>query len=74
MNNLDQTNTLTSTVLLGCIIIILFSYLLFIIIKLINKLINKLIYKYIETFRSDSNSKRNKMITIYKDNDILDPD
>lgn len=74
MNNLDKTNTLTSTVLLGCIIIILFSYLLFIIIKLINKLINKLIYKYIETFRSDSNSKRNKMITIYKDNDILDPD
>jgi len=76
MNNLDKSSKTISTVLLGCIIIIISCYILYIIVNIINKLINKLISKYIETFRngSSNNSKRHKMIQIYKNDDIPDPD
>ncbi len=76
MNNLDKSSKIISTVLLGCIIIIISCYFLYIIVNIINKLINKLISKYIETFRngSSNNSKRHKMMEIYKNDDIPDPD
>lgn len=71
MNNLDKTNKLISLVLLACIIIIIFTYLLFTIIKYTIKLLS--IYK--ESFRSNSsNDKRSRMIKIYKSDDIPDPD
>jgi hypothetical protein len=72
MNNLDKTNKLTSVILLACIIIISCTYLIYLIISCIYKLIS--IDK--ELFRSSnsSNDKRNKMIKIYKNDDIPDPD
>ena len=71
MNNLDKTNNLTSVILLACIIIIIFAYLLFIIIKYTFKLLSG----DIELFRSSSsNDKRSKLIKIYKNDDIPDPD
>lgn len=70
MNNLDKSNKLTSLVLLGCIIIIILSYLLFIFFKGISNLLSR----YTETFNTDSNSKRSKIIKMYKSDEILDPD
>lgn len=71
MTNLDKSNNLTSVILLACIIIIIFTYLLFIIIKYTFKLLSG----DIELFRSSSsNDKRSKMIKIYKNDDIPDPD
>lgn len=70
MINLDKTNKLTSTILLSCIIIIIFTYLLYIICKYICKFVSR----NKELFRNSSNDKRSKMIKIYKDDDILDPD
>ena len=71
MNNSDKTNKLTSIVLLGCIIIICVTYLLFIIIKYTLKLFSS----YKELFKgSSSNDKRSKMMKIYKSDEILDPD
>ena len=72
MNNLDKTNKLTSIVILACIIIICFTYLLFIIIKYTLKLFSS--YKELFKSSSSSNDKRNKMIKIYKADDIPDPD
>ena len=75
MTNLDKSSKIISTVLLGCIIIIISCYFLYIIVNIINKLLNRLISRYIETFRNVSNnSKRNKMMEIYKNDDIPDPD
>ena len=72
MTNLDKSNNLTSVILLACIIIIIFTYLLFIIIKYTFKLLSG----DIELFRSSSssNDKRSKLIKIYKNDDIPDPD
>lgn len=70
MNNLDKSNQLTSIVLLGCIIIIISSYIIFIIINFISELV----FRYIEPFRGVSNGKRSRMIEIYKNDDIADPD
>jgi hypothetical protein len=71
MTNLDKSNNLTSVILLACIIIIIFTYSLFIIIKYTFKLLSG----DIELFRSSSsNDKRSKLIKIYKNDDIPDPD
>ena len=71
MNNLDKTNKLTSVILLACIIIISCTYSIYLIISCIYKLI----FEDKELFRSNSsNDKRNKMIKIYKNDDIPDPD
>lgn len=63
-----------SIVIFGSILIILLVYLIYLIFKKISN-INYNVNGY-EYFRSnsDSNSKRNKMMKIYKNNDILDPD
>jgi hypothetical protein len=71
MTNLDKSNNLTSVILLACIIIIIFTYSLFIIIKYTFKLLSG----DIELFRSSSsNDKRSNLIKIYKNDDIPDPD
>ena len=58
-----------SIVIFGCILIILIYYLFYFIFKKLNN-IN---YNKFEYF-NNSDSKRNKMIKIYRKNDISDPD
>jgi uncharacterized membrane protein len=65
-----NTQKLTAITLLGCIIVLIVIYLLY---KFVITLINLINTK--ETFYGkNGNSKRDKMIKIYKHDDILDPD
>jgi len=65
-NSISNGNKKISIILLGCVVIVIISYILYF-------LYTK--FTSVELFGvSDSNSKRNKMMKIYKSNDISDPD
>jgi hypothetical protein len=61
-----------SEVIFSCMIIIIIFYCIFLIYNRINKTYTRYT-KYKELFLNND-SKRSKMIRLYKDSDILDPD
>ncbi len=65
---MDKIYKKESIVIFSCIIILLLVYCLYLIVNKIKNYYNK----NTETF--NNNSKRSKMIRMYKNNNILDPD